>query len=149
MGNRQHGDSRHSAFKIWIKCSPTALWRGETCTSCSQLFKMAGARWLLLGYRTMARLHACSLSRFSHIWLFVTPWIIAHQAPLSMGFSRQEYFSGLPCPPQLIMKEMQKLKSQWDIILHLLKWLFSKREEIINVGKNWRKENIYTLLVGM
>ena len=31
---------------------------------------------------------------------FVTPWTIAHQAPLSMGFSRQEYLSGLPCPLQ-------------------------------------------------
>ena len=30
--------------------------------------------------------------------LFVTPWTVAHQAPLSMGFSRQEYWSGLPCP---------------------------------------------------
>ena len=28
--------------------------------------------------------------------LFVTPWTVAHQAPLSMGFSRQEYWSGLP-----------------------------------------------------
>ena len=28
-----------------------------------------------------------------------TLWIVAHQAPLSMGFSRQEYWSGLPCPP--------------------------------------------------
>ena len=28
---------------------------------------------------------------------FVTPWTVAHQAPLSMGFSRQEYWSGLPC----------------------------------------------------
>ena len=30
---------------------------------------------------------------------FVTPWTVARQAPLSMGFSRQEYWSGLPCPP--------------------------------------------------
>ena len=29
----------------------------------------------------------------------VTPWTVAHQAPLSMGFSRQEYWSGLPFPP--------------------------------------------------
>ena len=29
----------------------------------------------------------------------MTPWTIAHQAPLCMGFSRQEYWSGLPCPP--------------------------------------------------
>ena len=41
----------------------------------------------------------CVLSRFSHIWLFVIPWTVAHQAPLSMGFSRQEYWSGLPYPP--------------------------------------------------
>ena len=27
-----------------------------------------------------------------------TPWMVAHQAPLPMGFSRQEYWSGLPCP---------------------------------------------------
>ena len=31
--------------------------------------------------------------------LFVTPWTVALQAPLSMGFSRQEYWSGLPFPP--------------------------------------------------
>ena len=35
----------------------------------------------------------------SHVRLFATLWTIAHQAPLSMGFSRQEYRSGLPCPP--------------------------------------------------
>ena len=39
------------------------------------------------------------LSRFSHVRLFVTPWTVAGQASLSMGFSRQEYWSGLPCPP--------------------------------------------------
>ena len=39
------------------------------------------------------------LSCFSHVWLFVTQWTSAHQVPLSMGFSRQEYWSGLPCPP--------------------------------------------------
>ena len=37
------------------------------------------------------------LSRFSHIQLFVTTRTLAHQAPLSVGFSRQEYWSGLPC----------------------------------------------------
>ena len=39
------------------------------------------------------------LSYFSHVQLFVTPWTIAHEAPLSMGFSRQEYWSCLPFPP--------------------------------------------------
>ena len=39
------------------------------------------------------------LGRFSCARLFVSPWIVAHQAPLSMEFFRQEYWSGLPCPP--------------------------------------------------
>ena len=43
--------------------------------------------------------HACTLRLFSHVCLLVTLWTVAHQAPLSMGFSRQEYWNGLPCPP--------------------------------------------------
>ena len=35
----------------------------------------------------------------SHVQLTETPWTVAHQCPLSMGFSRQEYWTGLPCPP--------------------------------------------------
>ena len=41
-------------------------------------------------------MHACMLSCFSHVPLFATPWTVACKAPLSMGFSRQEYWSGLP-----------------------------------------------------
>ena len=43
--------------------------------------------------------YACMPSHFSHAWLSMTLWTVAHQAPLSMGFSRQEYWSGVPCPP--------------------------------------------------
>ena len=39
------------------------------------------------------------LSCFSRVQLFMTLWTVALQAPLSMGFSRQEYWNGLPCPP--------------------------------------------------
>ena len=39
------------------------------------------------------------LSSFGSVWLFATLWAVAHQASLSMGFSRQEPWSGLPCPP--------------------------------------------------
>ena len=39
------------------------------------------------------------LSCFSRVWLFVTLWIIARQASLFVGFSRWEYWSGLPCSP--------------------------------------------------
>ena len=40
----------------------------------------------------------CCLVINSYTTLFVTPWTVAHQAPLSMGFPRQEYWSGLPFP---------------------------------------------------
>ena len=39
------------------------------------------------------------LSCFSRVQLFATPWTIGRQVPLSMRFSRQEYWSGLPFPP--------------------------------------------------
>ena len=41
----------------------------------------------------------CVPSCLSCVRFFATSWTVAHQAPLSMGFSRQEYWSGLPCPP--------------------------------------------------
>ena len=41
----------------------------------------------------------CVLSPFSHVRLCAIPWIVAFQASLSMEFSRQEYWSGFPCPP--------------------------------------------------
>ena len=44
-------------------------------------------------------MHACMLSHFSCVQLCATLCTIARQAPLSMGFPRQEYWSGLPCPP--------------------------------------------------
>ena len=43
--------------------------------------------------------HAGVLSCFSHVRFFATPWTLACQVPLSMGFSRQGYWSGGPCPP--------------------------------------------------
>ena len=51
---------------------------------------------LLFPRLSTACIHTKLLSR---VRLSVTPWTVAHQAPMSMGFSRQEYWSGLPCPP--------------------------------------------------
>ena len=46
-------------------------------------------------------IHTCvyMLSCFNRVQLFVTPWTVACQAPLSMGFFRQEYWNRFPCPP--------------------------------------------------
>ena len=41
----------------------------------------------------------CVLSHLSHVCLCATLWTAAFQSPLSMGFSRQKYWSGLACPP--------------------------------------------------
>ena len=50
------------------------------------------------GWERSLRENASMLSRFSPVQLFATPWTVAHQAPPSMGFSRHEYWSGLPFP---------------------------------------------------
>ena len=59
----------------------------------------AGSMQDPLDHFCKSSVYSCMLSRFSRVQLFATPWTIALQAPLSMGFSRQEYCSGLPCPP--------------------------------------------------
>ena len=44
----------------------------------------------------------------SHVRLFATPWIVAHQAPQSMGFSRHEYWSGLPLMLKILQARLQQ-----------------------------------------
>ena len=52
----------------------------------------------------------------SHVQLFATPWTAAYQAPLSMGFSRQEYWSGLPLPSPLKIYHVNSLEVNVHII---------------------------------
>ena len=76
-----HGFSSHSSISWSLRCRLTVFWQ------------------LFLCFRThMLKAHACAQS-LSCIWLFAIPWTTAHQAPLSMGFSREESLSGLPFPP--------------------------------------------------
>ena len=55
--------------------------------------------WKIPWTKKPGRLQSCMLSCFSRVWLFDTTWTAAHQAFLSMGFSRQEHWSVLPFPP--------------------------------------------------
>ena len=75
---------------------------------------------LKVGCHTMYNIlylsHAYVLSRFIRVWLFVTLWTVARQAPLSMGFSRQEHWSGLPFPSP--MHESEKWKWSRLVISH-------------------------------
>ena len=63
---------------------------------------------------------SCVLSHFSHVQFCATLWTKTHQAPLSMGFSRQEYWSGLPCLLH------QELFTEW-YLLYLPAGLSAKR----------------------
>ena len=49
-------------------------------------------------YVFLDNVHKAKVKSLSHVRLFATPWIVAYQAPPSVGFSRQEYWSGLPLP---------------------------------------------------
>ena len=89
---------------------------GETCLQVLRLFPIS--------YRAsgeplnLSEPQVCVLSRFGCAPLFVTPGTAARQAPLSVGFSRQEYCGGLPCPPQGIFPTQG-----WNpSLLHLLHW---------------------------
>ena len=66
-------------------------------------------RRLLLGRKVMTNLLLLLLlSRFSRVRLCATPWTVAHQDPPSMGFSRQEYWSGVPLPsPELTLGSIE------------------------------------------
>ena len=55
------------------------------------------------------------LSRFSRVWLCATPQTAAHQAPLSLGFSRQEHWSGLPFPSPMHAKLLQSCPTLCDL----------------------------------
>ena len=77
---------------------------------------------------------ACVWSHFSHVLLFATLWTADCQAPLSTGFSRQEDWSGLPCPPpgllhwqadSLLLAPPEKPSSQPREILNYVRWSVS------------------------
>ena len=70
----------------------------------------------------------------SHVWLFPTPWTAAHQAPLSMGFTRQEYWSRVPLPSA---GDMGSIPSQGAKILQAT-WHGKRRD--------WFKAKTYSVL---
>ena len=65
--------------------------------------------WVAISFSTAWKWKV-KVKLLSHVWLFATPWTEAYQAPPSMGFSRQEYWSGVPLP-STDKKETRKLES--------------------------------------
>ena len=54
-------------------------------------------KWVAISFSNAWKWNV-KMKLLSHVWLFATPWTAAYQAPPSMGFSRQEYWSGVPLP---------------------------------------------------
>ena len=94
-------------------------------------------------------MHAQSLSR---VQLLVTPWTVAHHAPLSMGYSRQEYWSGLPysspgmkqcCASKAEIKSNESLALLNSMVLRYSYLnLFKKKHQDLNLYAGKPKQNL-------
>ena len=99
----KNGKKKWYLFHFWIM---QPKWKIKTSVILyvaiifSKILAFNRSTWLSYGEKEFWEWYqqVCVLSCFSCVWLFVTLWAVAHQAPLSMGFSRQEYWSGLPFP---------------------------------------------------
>ena len=80
----------------------------------------------------------CMCCCFSHAWLFVNLWAIAFQAPQSMEFSRQGYWSGLPCPPPGDLPNQGSNLSLLHL-LHCRRILYCWATEETPGNESWRK----------
>ena len=92
----QHGIWTEQCSEAWEQIlSLSVTFQGA---SLSNLLNFLCLGFLSVSKRIKKWTELCMLSRFSHVRLSVTLWTVACQAPLSMGFSRQESWSGLPRP---------------------------------------------------
>ena len=96
QGESSH-DSQASGWASWDTCECV-----DSCSVTWQHLESIGfsINCKVIYNRAVGRtMHACMHAEsLSCVWVFTTLWTVAHQAPLSREFSRQEYWSGLPCP---------------------------------------------------
>ena len=116
----QFWQKKHSSFKLyWHKY--------RKLPSCLSGYLSLRTTWNIKCARTQPQtpcvlLLLLLLSRFSRVRLYATPQMAAHQAPPSLGFSRQEHWSGLPFPSP--MHESEKWK--WSHSISVSFWWLSK-----------------------
>ena len=112
-------------------------------------------RWLPLGRKALTNLESVLNSRditlptrkvksLSCVWLFATPWTVAYQAPPSMGFSRQEYWSRLPFPSALPTKVHTVKAVVFPVVMHGCEiWVIKKDEcRRIDAFKLWYRRRL-------
>ena len=73
--------------------------------------------WVTISFSNAWKWKA-KVKSLSCVSLLATPWTAAYQAPLSMGFSRQEYWSGVPLPSQVAPKRMHFESVPWHVKDH-------------------------------
>ena len=95
MGKSQRGESSDCLPMSLTDPSTTHVWNR---LSDGQLRSELGPELLPKKQNIKFKHSQKKESSLSRVWLFETPWTVADQAPPSMGFSRQEYWSGLPFP---------------------------------------------------
>ena len=92
------GSSIHGILQARIQ-----EWLAISCSRVSSRPRLSNPRLLCFLHQQADSLPLCHLkvqvTSLSRVQLFAAPWTAAHQASPSMGFSRQENWSGLPCPP--------------------------------------------------
>ena len=69
--------------------------------------------WIVISFSNAWKWKA-KVKPLSHVWLLATPWTAVYQAPPSMGFSRQEYWSGVLLPSPHNSAGEHKFKSRWE-----------------------------------
>ena len=95
--------------------------------------------------------HGCAraLRHFSCVWLFVTLWIVAHQATLYMGVSRQEHWSELPCTPPGALPDPGIEPVSPSPVLQANSLLLSHQESPENKNLNSTKIGIFKYYLGL
>ena len=82
------------------------------------------------------------MKSLSHVQLFVTPWTAAYQAPPSMGFSRQEYWSGVPSP-SLIHTHTHTHTVETYVQHQYASIFWGNGHLLFTLDRNWHVDKVY------
>ena len=89
--------------------------------------------------------YACELGHFSHVWLFATLWTVACQAPLSIGFSKQEYWCGFPYPTGVSSQPKDQTCISYvscigrQVLYHWATWGAIQVDRNVRIQQRWRR----------
>ena len=80
------------------------------------IFQARTLEWVAISFSNAWKWEV-KVKSLSHVWLLATPWTAAHWAPLSLGFSRQEYWSGVPLPSPLLLSRSHLIYESWGLTI--------------------------------